>query len=84
MRATTSSQEGGRSRGCDRVRVALRTVGATARKWTGKGECVGWGGLWGVGCGGSDEKELPASGGAIWWRQRREVRQRRAIEQVPS
>ena len=42
------------------LRQALRTVHKGARKWLGKGEFVGWGGLWGVGygagswCGGGD------------------------------
>ena len=33
------------------LRQALRTVHKGARKWLGKGEFVGWGGLWGVGYG---------------------------------
>jgi hypothetical protein len=33
------------------VEDALRCVGAAARKWSGRGEFVGWGGLWGLGCG---------------------------------
>jgi hypothetical protein len=41
-----------------RVKTALRSVDAAAIKWSGRGEFVGWGGLWGLGVGAGRDIEL--------------------------
>ena len=45
-----------------KVKTALRSVDAAAIKWSGRGEFVGWGGVWGLGVGAGRDLELDSGG----------------------